>query len=195
MNKNTLTSLALVFYRPCHAYSINETIKEMDLENWAHISPASVYNTLNRLEQEGCVDVHIEKVENMPDRKVYSITSIGKERLAEELREAILRIRPGGDNSIYLALSFGYGLDQNDLTELLENRIDSLRHGIHRLNKEAISHKNKGIKHSAVMLESAAEHLGVQISTIKKYIEVLKTNPEYFKKLSNKICKSENGDR
>jgi DNA-binding PadR family transcriptional regulator len=64
--KNEMVCLGLVYSEPCHTYALDRFIKEMGLEEWGNFSRSSVYNTLARLESEGCVEVTTEKVSKMP---------------------------------------------------------------------------------------------------------------------------------
>ena len=67
MAKNELVSLGLIYHQPMHAYAINAVIKEMNLEHWAKISPASIYNALSRLEKNGSVvDYEVEWKKKAP---------------------------------------------------------------------------------------------------------------------------------
>ncbi len=181
MAKNDLVSLALVYHEPMHAYGINAIIKEMGLEHWAYISPASIYNTLSRLEKIGCVDVTTEKVGNMPERKVYQITPKGKERFHDELKDALLASSMG-DNPFYLAVSFAYGIKSNEAISILRERIENLEKVLEHVTKEFEQLKNIHGYSGMIITKAGIKHVEVEIEAAKEFIELLKTKPDFYMK-------------
>ena len=90
MGMKEMISLGLIYPQPCHAYALDAFIRVVKFYQWANISRATIYNTLKRLESQGCVTVKTEKVGNMPERNVYTITEKGKRRLLKEIKENML---------------------------------------------------------------------------------------------------------
>lgn len=179
MAKNDLVSLALVYNEPMHAYAINTIIKEMGLEHWAYISPASIYNTLSRLEKVGCVAVTIEKVGNMPERKVYQITPKGKEQFLDELKEAFLS-RGLGDNPFYLAVMFAYGITADEAIPTLQERIKNLEKALEHVTKEYEELKGMDGYSGMIITKAGKKHIEIEIEAAKEFIELLKTKPDFY---------------
>lgn len=188
MAKNDLVSLALVYHEPMHAYAINAIIREMGLEFWAHISPASIYSTFSRLGKIGCVAVATEKVGNMPERKVYSITPKGKERFLQELKEAFLS-NETGDNPFYLAVSFAYGIPPDDAIPILEERITNLKSILDHVKQEYNDLKKIDGYSGMIITKAGIKHIKIEIETVKEFIELLKTKPDFYKKDMPKMLK------
>lgn len=69
--------LALLYERPCHGYELKTGFDELVENLWA-LNTGQVYTTLDRLERDGLVTSpgHDKK-----DRKLYTITELGKEEL------------------------------------------------------------------------------------------------------------------
>ncbi len=188
MAKNELVSLALIYYAPMHAYAINSFVKEMGLEHWAYISPASIYNSLARLEKLECVDVATEKVGNMPERKVYSITSKGKSRFLEELKEAIMSENMG-DYPFYLAVSFAYGIPPEEALPILQDRIDNLEKVLEHITSEYEELKAQKVFSGMIITKAGMKHVQIEIEAAKEFVELLKTNPEYYTRdLKSMMC-------
>lgn len=181
MAKNELVSLALVYHEPMHAYAINAIIKEMGLEHWAYISPASIYNTLSRLEKIGCVHVTTEKVGNMPERKVYSITEKGKDKFGEELKEAFLA-RSMGDSPFYLAIPFAYGITIDEAIPIIEERIENLKDALDHVNSEYEELKECKSYSGMIITKAGRKHIEVEMEAAREFIELLKTKPEFYTK-------------
>ena len=179
MAKNDLVSLALVYHEPLHAYAINTIIKEMGLEYWAYISPASIYNTLSRLEKIGCVDVTTERVGKMPERKVYQITPKGKERLLDEIKEALLSSGLG-DNPFYLAVMFAYGITSNEAISILHERIENLEKVLEHVSQEYEQLKKMNGYSGMIITKAGTKHIQAEIEAANEFIELLKTKPDFY---------------
>lgn len=181
MPKNELISLALVYSEPRHAYALNSIIKEMNLEHWAHISQASIYSALNRLADAQCVDVATEKVGNMPERKVYSITDTGKGRLREELTQALLSSTMG-DNPFYLAMAFAFGMSAEELIELLEERITHLETGTMHMRGQLGHLKDVGARQAEIMVGAGIAHMEIEVRTAQQFIGLLRSDPDFYER-------------
>jgi DNA-binding PadR family transcriptional regulator len=65
--------------RPAHGYDLHlRLVTELGFV-W-HISLSQVYNILNRLEVQGLITGSTEKQSSRPDRRIFEITQVGKER-------------------------------------------------------------------------------------------------------------------
>ena len=179
MAKNEMVALGLIYSEPCHTYVLDRLINEMRLEQWANISKASIYNTLKRLESQGCVTVTAEKVGNMPERKVYAITEKGKQQLLEELRENMM-LTPSGDNLFFLAMCFDFGMSADEAIELLEKRIENLNSGIHKLKVAYEEVKKHEVYNSMILINAGLKHTQVEIETAKDFVKLFKEFPNYF---------------
>ena len=70
------------------AYEITKLLNYLNIKWWFNIADSTVYMTLKNLEKKGLIKGVIEKVGNMPDRTIYSLTEEGK----EELKKSILEV-------------------------------------------------------------------------------------------------------
>ncbi len=179
MAKNELVSLSLISNGPVHAYGLNLIVKGMDLEKMAKISPASIYNALSRLKKDGCVEVNLKQVGNMPERKIYTITEKGKQRLEEEIRKAILSTNLG-ENLMSLAVNFVYGLSGPDMINLLKERISKLVDSISLLKTKKAEASVCGCQQTLIMLSALIKHHEVEVDMAKELIELLENDPNYY---------------
>jgi DNA-binding PadR family transcriptional regulator len=195
--KNELLSLALIYSEPRHAYALNGIVKRMNLEQWAHISQASIYNALNRLAESGCVEVTSKKVGRMPERKVFSITNEGRQRLKQELREALLSANTG-ENPFHLAAMFAFGLSAREFTALLAERIARLERGCEEMTKQRKTLERARAEQALIMLEAGLGHTQVEIDTARKLVELVRKKPQYYERevtrLLRRIPKSRGAD-
>ena len=189
MAKNEMVCLGLIYSQPCHTYALDAFIKDMGLEEWASISRASIYNTLKRLESEGCVTVTPEKVGNMPERKVYAITEKGKQRLLEELREDMLLPEASG-HSFALAMSFCFGMPADEAIEILEKRIEKLNSVIEKLKIDGDEARKYKVHHWMILNDAGLKLCENGIETAREFIKLFEELPEYYDKNLTEIYRS-----
>ncbi len=65
---------------PQHGYGIGQQVKQMT-GNAVSISPGTMYGTLSKMEKDGLIAFYAEEEK----RKLYQITSLGREILALEI--------------------------------------------------------------------------------------------------------------
>ncbi len=65
---------------PQHGYGIGQQVKQMT-GNAVAISPGTMYGTLSKMEKDGLISFYAEEEK----RKLYQITSLGREILALEI--------------------------------------------------------------------------------------------------------------
>ncbi len=119
MTKNELVVLGLLKERPMHGYQLYHEIEKRNMEAWAQVNLASVYNTLDRLRRAKMVEAKKEKPGKMPEREVFHITPKGKKRLAALVEEAITDDRMP-DNNFCVGVAFLAGLSKKKALESLE---------------------------------------------------------------------------
>jgi DNA-binding PadR family transcriptional regulator len=102
VEERALLLLGLLRAQSQHGYQINEFI-EHNLGRITDMKKATAYATLDRLAQDGYVDVHTEQAGNRPPRRVYSITPAGEAQLLALVRANLARHDP-------LALAGNVGL-------------------------------------------------------------------------------------
>lgn len=92
--------LAILSRQPAYGYEITTWLRD---EGFADIAEGTVYALLIRIEQKGLVDVEKVPSEKGPPRKVYTLSTHGKQYLEEFwgtwsfLQERIDKLRNGGE--------------------------------------------------------------------------------------------------
>ena len=191
MAKNELISLALISNGPAHAYGLNMILSSMQLETLAKISKASLYNALTRLEADKCIIVAIERVGNMPERKVYTITDQGKARLQQELKAMLLSLSTE-DSPMHLAGIFAFGLEAEETLALIKQRIEKLRANIFQHEKKLEWYERNSYHPLAISARATIQHQKVEIQAAQDFIALLKTDPDYYKRLGQTLLQCMN---
>ena len=76
MEQRSLILLGLLMGQSQHGYQINEFI-ERNLSTVTDMKKPTAYATLDKLSQNGYIDIQLEQEGNRPTRKVYSINDSG----------------------------------------------------------------------------------------------------------------------
>jgi PadR family transcriptional regulator, regulatory protein AphA len=79
--------LGYLSWQPFSGYDLKKMIAESELFYWSG-NNNQIYNTLIQLHRAGLVEQQIEYQENLPPRKIYSITEAGREELRKQMRSS-----------------------------------------------------------------------------------------------------------
>ena len=122
-----LTVLWQLMNEPMHVYRMQKLFEAQGKDRVVNLrSRASLYQTIERLQRHGLVEVsETTRVEGYPDRVVYAITDAGREVAREWLRE-MLRGTEGEYPEFIAALSILFGLAAGEAQAELELRAERL---------------------------------------------------------------------
>ncbi len=112
---------------PMHTYRMQKLIEAQGKNRVVNVrSPASLYQTIKRLEHHGLVEVkETIRGSRQPDRTVYTITDPGRETALEWLREMLVETH-GEYPEFIAAVSILFVLPPEEARRLLEERAERL---------------------------------------------------------------------
>jgi DNA-binding PadR family transcriptional regulator len=112
-----------LFEQPMHVYRMQKLFEATGKDRVVNVrSRASLYQTLERLQRHGLVEVaETMRIEGYPDRVVYAITDAGREVAREWLRQ-MLRASANDYPEFLAALSILFGLPPDEARAELELR-------------------------------------------------------------------------
>ena len=126
LSKPATMLLGLISEKPLNAYEIIKQLNYMNVKWWFNISDSTVYSTLKTLEKKGYLSGTAEKVGNMPDRTVYSLSDKGKEEFVATLKASILQFNY--DTNIFsIAAFFLSTFTPEERQRLLQERLAVLQ--------------------------------------------------------------------
>ena len=126
LSKPATMLLGLIYEKPLNAYEIIKLLNYMNVKWWFNIADSTVYSTLKILEKRELISGTIEKIGNMPDRTVYSLSNKGKEEFINTLRASILQFNY--DTNIFsIAAFFLNTFTSDEQQKLLQERLDILQ--------------------------------------------------------------------
>lgn len=104
LSKPATLLLGLIYEKPLNAYEIIKLLNYMNVKWWFNIADSTVYSTLKTLEKKEYISGTAEKVGNMPDRTVYSLSDKGKDEFIATLKESVLQFNY--DTNIFSIAAF-----------------------------------------------------------------------------------------
>jgi DNA-binding PadR family transcriptional regulator len=132
-----LIVLFQLFQGPMHVYRMQKMFEAQGKDRVVNVrSRASLYQTIERLERHGFVEVYeTRRAEGYPDRVVYAITEAGRDVARQWLRE-MLHTTEGQYPEFIAALSLLFGLPPEDARAELELRADKLQDALDGTEQE-----------------------------------------------------------
>jgi len=126
LSKPATMLLGLIYEKSLNAYEIIKHLNYMNVKWWFNIADSTVYSTLKTLEKKGYILGTTEKIGNMPDRTVYSLSDIGRDKFTDTLKASILQFNY--DTNIFSIAAFFMSIfTPNEQHELLEKRLEILQ--------------------------------------------------------------------
>lgn len=126
LSKPATMLLGLIYEKPLNAYEIIKRLNYMNVKWWFNIADSTVYSTLKTLEKKGFLSGITEKVGNMPDRTVYSLSGKGKTEFQNTLRASIRQFNY--DTNIFSIAAFFLNIfAPEEQQELLLERLNVLQ--------------------------------------------------------------------
>ncbi len=126
LSKPATMLLGLIYEKPLNAYEIIKLLNYMNVKWWFNIADSTVYSTLKALEKKEFITGTTEKVGNMPDRTVYSLSDKGKCELQDTLRKSVTQFNY--DTNIFSIAAFFLNIFTiTEQRQLLQERLHVLK--------------------------------------------------------------------
>jgi len=171
--------LGLVAENPRYGYELNQVIKEKGIRYWTDIGFSSIYYVLTKLEEKNLVVSRIEGQDSVPSRRVYSITSKGKDQLKKSIIEVLSRpkrrfsdVDLGMSNLMHLSREEALGCFKSYLNQLTGEESE-LKGFWQTLGGEDLPF------YMTALFTRPLMHRQVEIEWVKAFIEKIESRPEW----------------
>lgn len=131
------TLLGVLNWRPMTGYEIKKYLDNSTQFFW-HAEHSQIYPVLKDLEVHGYIHAQSISQVNKPDKKIYSITEVGRGVLRAWLREPLDEIPPL-KNPVLLKLFFIGMLDKDEILSQLRLQLEAHHGRLKRLQQEVAS--------------------------------------------------------
>ena len=173
LSKPAMLLLGIIYEKPLNAYEITKLLAYMNIKWWFNVADSTVYTTLKNLEKRGLIKGTTERIGNMPDRTIYSLTEKGRDELKESIEESILQFNY--DTNIFTIAAFNMDIleteTQKDLLEKRLNILQSYLAGISEQNNE--TWKREVPDFHVANLERMIDIVQAEISGTKRLLSVI----------------------
>jgi DNA-binding PadR family transcriptional regulator len=157
--------------QPQHGYELKNGFEQEVGTLW-DLNIGQVYNTLRLLERDGLVEFHSQEQEGRgPARKVYAITTDGREELARWLAEPVRQPRRLKDE-FYIKLVFTR-LNSGDVRALIWNQRQAYLQVLRQINDLRTEADADADPFTALLLEGGAFHLEADLKWLDRCEEML----------------------
>jgi DNA-binding PadR family transcriptional regulator len=133
--------LGILAEKDQHGYELKSTFDEKVGEFWS-LNYGQIYTTLDRLEKEDLVTHDRQVQDRRPDRKIYSITSKGREELIAWLSTPVSKVRALRDE-FFIKLVFMDKSAPASILELIEKQKALYLKQMNRLTQRKVALKKK----------------------------------------------------
>jgi DNA-binding PadR family transcriptional regulator len=144
-NPLALAVLVLLYERPMHPYEMASTLRERRKEASIKLRYGSLYTVIELLEAAGfIVAKKTSRQGNRPERTIYDITRSGETEMRDWMR-ALVSTPVKEFPQFEAGLSLLPSLPPQEVTELLETRLEFLKHDIEQIKQGLQATKSKGL--------------------------------------------------
>jgi DNA-binding PadR family transcriptional regulator len=84
-----LAILGLIAEKPVHGYEVEQIVEQRGMRQWTDIGFSSIYHILNKLEKNGLLRDEIQAAGARPARRIFHLTSLGKDVLLNEIHRRL----------------------------------------------------------------------------------------------------------
>jgi DNA-binding PadR family transcriptional regulator len=112
---------------PVHGYELRQGLLSWGADEWANVTPGSIYNALKTLVQDGALEVRgTGRQGARPERTVYQLTPGGEQEFQRLVRQTLWGSRLP-NHPLLAGLAFFPLLPREDVAEAMRHRADGLR--------------------------------------------------------------------
>lgn len=152
---------------PSSGYDLNKRIQESVWHFWTS-EQSQIYRALYKLHDQDYVEFEVVVQQDVPNKKVYSLTESGEEALREWLNEDVDDSEP--NQSWIGQLFFSSGISNDRRKEILQNRLDDREERLKALNE----------KHEFLEKVVDAELDKIRVLTLEARIHQIKAEIEWL---------------
>lgn len=157
--------LGFLNYRSMTGYELKQNMDGSTSHFWT-AKLSQIYTTLKSLEEKGWVHSRVQVQTERPDKRVYTITSEGKDSLQKWLTEPLMEVTPH-KNTLLLKLFFAAQADKKTILTLLQ-----LQKTLHQRQAELYRTKSRELIQSIVQRSPKLEKDGIFWETTRRFGEL-----------------------
>jgi DNA-binding PadR family transcriptional regulator len=171
--------LGLLAQKPRHGYELHAAFSAVVGGATWDVKPAQIYTTLERLEDSGLVQTESDLGEGRePERRIYAITSDGREALKEWFAEGVPTEHQRDE--FYVKLMIGLVSGEADPARIIQTQRSGLYQALHDITAQRDSYDPHTEVAQILLLDKAIMHLEADLrwlDMIEMRLEAIKDQP------------------
>lgn len=178
LSKPATMLLGLINEKPLNAYEITKMLSYMNVRWWFNIADSTVYTTIKNLEKKKLISGVTEKVGNMPNKTVYTLTEQGHSEFLNTLRKSICQV--DFDTNIFtIAAFFIDAFDEAEKQRLLKKRLQILNDYLIGIKKQDNPIWERSVSASHVAnIKRMIDIIAIEIAGTQKLLNTCGENHE-----------------
>ncbi|WFB36183.1 PadR family transcriptional regulator [Kiritimatiellota bacterium B12222] len=173
--RTAIISLFCLMETELSGYALKKLLKDWRIHKHLPISPATIYRSLERLEQQGLLESKEVRNGNYPPSMVYGITDAGREEYARLLEKEADFKRT--EYSEHLFIGMCSYLPREERIKLAQNRKQEANRHMKKLQTKLDGYGHEYGKPYAewLLIDHEIHMIRAQISWLDHFIEMLET--------------------
>ncbi len=172
---SALIALFCVYEEPLSGYGVRSRLKDWNVQEYLSVSPATIYRSLGRMEEQGLLSSRTEKNGRYPASRVYKVTATGRKRYRELMKNVGAFRR--GPHPLMPLIGLGSFLPVAQRVRLARDWSASSRAALEEL-RQRLRNKTPGDVYGKpfaewLMLDHEAARLQADIRWLDKYIRLM----------------------
>jgi len=179
LNPTDYILLAYLNSAPIYTYKLAEILEKDKIDAWGKYSIPHLYYSLRRLKTADLVSIELQRKKSLPPQKVYSLTEKGRDILKNiGIDGNLITDETYFNFDLFLGLAEKLGIDEGELGNVINKRIDKLRTSLTAVQKKF---REKELSGAPI---SPGEKLAFQhrVRFLKGEIDFYKKSLKEFKK-------------
>ena len=175
LSKLATLILGILAERERNPYDITKMLTELQTKKWLPLADSTVYATINNLKKKGLILGRAEKLSNLPEKTIYSISPEGEYELHSSIT-AYLEEEATSPSGFDIGILLMHNLSKPEVLLKLKKKLERLEANSYNIRKQILNFEMDQTKvafTSLAMLKHRNHLIEADLKTIRELIKEL----------------------
>jgi DNA-binding PadR family transcriptional regulator len=175
LSKLATLILGILAERERNPYDITKMLTELQTKKWLPLADSTVYATINNLKKKELIIGRSEKLSNLPEKTIYSISPEGEYELHSSIT-AYLEEDSTSTSGFDIGILLMYNLSKPEVMLKLKKKLERLEANSYNIRKQILNlemDQSKVAFTSLAMLKHRNHLIEADLKTIRELIKEL----------------------
>jgi DNA-binding PadR family transcriptional regulator len=167
--------LGILAERERNPYDITKMLTELQTKKWLPLADSTVYATINNLKKKGLIIGRTEKLSNLPEKTIYSISPEGEFELHSSIT-AFLEEDATTSSGFDIGILLMHNLSKSEVLLKLKKKLERLEGNSYNIRKQILNlemDQTRVAFTSLAMLKHRNHLIEADLKTIRELIKEL----------------------